>query len=126
MKSLFKTENADFSDNDHKINVQNGIYCFPIEVTFLQIKEHGYGIKFMSEPLGYKPDEIEAHQKLCYTIMAKIQGEKQGFWLINKNEIPIQKAKMLKQKKHQPTWNKASVLLAEISKEAESHYNQTK
>jgi hypothetical protein len=91
MKTRFKAENIDFSDNDHKIIVYVAYYQFNVRVSFLDNTEYGYGIEFKSETLGYKPHEIKAHERLYHTTTEKIRWKKQGFTLEDNNEIPIPK-----------------------------------
>lgn len=101
-----------------KITIYDGRYQFEIRVSFLEMNEYGYGIEFTSEPLGYKPDEIEAHRTLYYTTIAKIRGQKQGFWLKDNDESPIPKTKALRIR-HRHIWNKSSIRLHEKSEKTE-------
>jgi hypothetical protein len=117
IKFLTNAESVPLSDTDYKLTVNGERYPFEIKVSFLKTKKDGYGIELTSETFGCKPDEERALQTLFYTIYHKITWKKLGF--LDNDEIPIQKTKVLRRKRHRPAWNKSSRPLREILEKTE-------
>jgi hypothetical protein len=118
VKSWINAEIVGLSDTDYKLTVNGEQYPFDIKLSFLETSKHGYRMKLTSETFGFRPDEEKAHQTLYHTIIAKIRGDKQGFWLKDNDETPIQRKRLLRMK-HINTSHKSSIRLHEKSEKTE-------